>query len=161
MGSKPITKQLVKYCAEEVFRQLDGPLHVYWMLEACLYAQIEFTGVENDENVSRTLHVVRRIGAMVEKHDNNPDSWRKTDCFSRTGFVYPSAYKIPHLMSKWAMDLGTVTPEESYKEFEEIHPFVDGNGRVGSIIYNCLKNSWDKPLTPPDYWSKKVEEKIV
>lgn len=149
-----ITKQLVEFCAREVERQKRGPMQVYWMLEACLYAQMEFIGVEKDENCTRTLHVIRRIGHLVERHDNNPDSFRKSDVhFSHSSDVPPRCQEVPSLMSRWALNLGSMTPEEAYKEFEEIHPFVDGNGRVGAIIYNCLKNSWNKPLIPPDFWN--------
>lgn len=149
-----ITKQLVEFCANEVHRQNRGPLQVYWMLEACLYAQIEFTGVEKDENCTRTLHVIRHIGHLVEKHDNNPDAFRKSDVyFNHSSDVPPRCQEVPSLMARWVLNLGNMTPEEAYKEFEEIHPFVDGNGRVGAIIYNCLKESWDKPLTPPDFWN--------
>jgi hypothetical protein len=45
-----------------------------------------------------------------------------------------------------------LTPAEFYKEFEEIHPFVDGNGRVGDILYNYLSGTLDNPTLPPDFW---------
>ena len=45
-----------------------------------------------------------------------------------------------------------MTPEEAYKEFQIIHPFEDGNGRVGKIIYNKLKNSLDNPTFPPIFF---------
>jgi Fic/DOC family len=44
-----------------------------------------------------------------------------------------------------------VTPEEFYQRFEEIHPFFDGNGRVGAIIYNWLKGSLADPVHPPAF----------
>ena len=34
-----------------------------------------------------------------------------------------------------------LTALEFYKEFELIHPFEDGNGRVGAIIYNYLNGT--------------------
>lgn len=43
-----------------------------------------------------------------------------------------------------------ITPLEFYKEFELIHPFVDGNGRVGALLYNILSGTIDDPVIPPD-----------
>jgi hypothetical protein len=45
-----------------------------------------------------------------------------------------------------------------YKEFEEIHPFRDGNGRVGHLIWAIAKRElegvWPMEL-PPDLWERK------
>lgn len=43
-----------------------------------------------------------------------------------------------------------VTPEEFYFYFEEIHPWDDGNGRVGTILFNYLKNKIMTPVHPPE-----------
>lgn len=52
----------------------------------------------------------------------------------------------------------TLEPDELYKEFEEIHPFEDGNGRLGEIIWRLAKvkkgEGW--PDThPPNYWGER------
>jgi Fic family protein len=47
---------------------------------------------------------------------------------------------------------GLIEPATTYRRFEEIHPFVDGNGRCGKILYNYLHNSLDAPTWPPNYW---------
>jgi hypothetical protein len=40
-----------------------------------------------------------------------------------------------------------------YFEYEEIHPFQDGNGRTGKILYNYLKGTLDNPQLPPNFWN--------
>ena len=36
--------------------------------------------------------------------------------------------------------------EESYVEFEKIHPFDDGNGRVGRILMNIYRLNYGLPI---------------
>jgi len=48
----------------------------------------------------------------------------------------------PHLLPDMLDCLFPVTPDEDlidwYHSFEIVHPFIDGNGRVGGIIYTAL-----------------------
>jgi fido (protein-threonine AMPylation protein) len=53
-------------------------------------------------------------------------------------------------MKKWEENLPNMTPEQAYYEFEIIHPFRDGNGRTGKIIYNWLMGTLRAPVFPPD-----------
>ncbi|OGY26191.1 MAG: hypothetical protein A2Z11_00505 [Candidatus Woykebacteria bacterium RBG_16_43_9] len=62
---------------------------------------------------------------------------------------------IERAMSSWAQAFAAnqLSALEAYEEFEKIHPFVDGNGRVGDLVWKIatVKESgkWPEEL-PPD-----------
>jgi hypothetical protein len=50
-------------------------------------------------------------------------------------------------------------PVEFYRAFEEVHPFLDGNGRTGAILYNKMLGKLKTPIETPDvnnpeFWTK-------
>jgi hypothetical protein len=76
------------------------------------------------------------------------------------GYVPPSFARVPELMQGWLRDLrtylldeGEVTPPRAadlcgnlLQRFEAVHPFVDGNGRVGRLVVNYLLTFWQQPI---------------
>ncbi len=55
---------------------------------------------------------------------------------------------IPQAMELWCMDawLFPYSWKAHHVRFEKIHPFIDGNGRMGRILLNWQRASVDLPL---------------
>lgn len=76
-----------------------------------------------------------------------------------TDYLPPNYSKIPELMKKHIKNLSTFSGDKHYlewacdihSEFELIHPFTDGNGRIGRLILNILtiKKGYCPVIIPP------------
>jgi len=63
-----------------------------------------------------------------------------------------AAYYEDRLMNMQTNPLSKNANDEFYFHYEEIHPFRDGNGRTGKILYNYLNGTLDNPIMPPNFW---------
>lgn len=69
---------------------------------------------------------------------------------------------IPNAMEAWHewASVSAISPSETdaiVKEFLEIHPFVDGNGRVAGLLYNHFKGTLLDPVPLPYYFGELAE----
>ncbi len=87
------------------------------------------------------------IHALVMKGQDAGDRgrYRNLDVKAAgTEYVYPSHLHLPELMEAFAAWLGTADlhpvdlATEAHLRFVTIHPFRDGNGRVGRLLMNLL-----------------------
>lgn len=90
-----------------------------------------------DEELVKAIH----HGVMWDMHPDYRSKYRPFDVIVAGNHVTPYLY-VPRLMSH--LHPFGITDRASleywYKEFEEIHPFGDGNGRVGGIVIAAF--SW-------------------
>ena len=142
---------LAQWAAYECHRQQDvGPLGVADMLAATSYA------LTHVNHAHATPFNIQTLGFLVDPAKNTPGHWRHTEVTIR-GNLLTRASLVPRRMENWvqAWNHDLMSADALYREFEEIHPFVDGNGRAGSILWNLKSGHLPvfRPHAPPNYWS--------
>jgi hypothetical protein len=138
---------VIDYISEEVTRQghnvtvKDGLERVGWMLDAWCSV------LPRADVVFIDLTTIEELGKRVERVKNR-EGWRR--CGVRVGSrICPPFYEVPVLLERLLSVRDGMTPIEFYKEFEMIHPFVDGNGRTGKILLNWMNGTLLDPIFPP------------
>lgn len=142
--------EVIRFCAIECELQASGERSVYNMLSAWNYAQ------DQPEKLPAEGHVLA-LGALVEPQRNS-DGFRR--CGVRVGWdVKPDWRMVPQQIHDLMRLVGDVEPAEFFRLFEEVHPFVDGNGRTGAILFNWIQGTLDHPTWPPNFWNdpRRVE----
>lgn len=133
---------IITFCAAECARQGSGEQSVAWMVSAynkVISIVCSCSGI--------TAGDILELGTLVEPEVNANGFRRTSVTFANCSVIgwENIERQIANLLDAQTM----LTPTEFYREFEWIHPFGDGNGRVGAILYNMLNGTLMNPVIPP------------
>lgn len=136
------TSEDVMYAAQECDRQRSGEMSVAWMLTGLRYARAIRIWDNLEEDTIRTL-------ALAIEPEKNMFGFRRANVIVGGNLITHKgiAEGIAQLCEGvWT----TADADEFYRHYQMIHPFIDGNGRTGSILWNAIRGTLDCPIAPPD-----------
>jgi hypothetical protein len=147
--------RVIQWAAEECQRQRSGELSVACMLRAWDSALLSVhAGDDKPAEVD-----VLELAALIEP-EKNANGYRR--CRVRVGADVKGPWEeVPRQMKLLMESIrdGSLNADEAYRSFEQIHPFIDGNGRAGTLLWNWIRGTLGNPGHPPDwddpvgYWS--------
>ena len=136
---------IVKFCAQECARQKSGAESVYWMFRAWEEAVAD----RAMKNGVLEVATILLLAGLVDPR-NKKGVRRQPVVFANgtQGIDHEEVLPAMERLCKYGQPCDD--PGAFYWALMKIHPFVDGNGRVGSLIYNW--DTLDLPGKPPDYF---------
>lgn len=109
----------------------------------------------------RVEELILHLAALIEKR--NEKGFRRTPVTFAAGgsALRPDLIERAIQNFSGAFAEGLLEPVEAYTEFEKIHPFEDGNGRVGDLLWKMetarRTGTWPEEM-PPDVFGVHKEE---
>ena len=141
----------VQWAAEECERQRSGEMSVYQLIGALSYLRSAAVTLDGDSPSADTIRMLghlihppndlmywRRMPVGVRSSDGEWEEMTPPESLDRT---------MTRLIDAWY----TLDPDEWYHNFEETHPFIDGNGRAGSLLWNLHRGTLADLEHPPDF----------
>lgn len=141
----------IRTIAEECATQKSGELSV-----ANLAVAVDFARTALRKDRSLTVRNIKILGVLVEPRIN-VNGFRTLPVFidGQMAGVHPSSIDTAINALCEAFNDHRIGCADLYQEFETIHPFADGNGRVGFVLYNIFNyGDYGRALRPAPHYIK-------
>ena len=166
-GTQATLQDVLAFEAGERVQRPDDVREVCNYVDALTYARKELARLKGLPLASRLLcGVHKRLMKGVRGNDKQPGEIRRSQNWiggSRPGnarFVPPPPEAVPDALSaleKWIHGRDPLPPLVrvglAHVQFETIHPFLDGNGRIGRLLIALLVEHWGLLKAPLLYLS--------
>ncbi len=166
-GTQATLQDVVTFEATKQAERPDDVRDVCNYVDALTFARKEVAGAKGLPLSTRLLcEAHKRLMRGVRGADKMPGEIRRTQNWiggTRPGnsrFVPPPPEVVPELMAqleKWLHSADALPPLVkaglAHVQFETIHPFLDGNGRIGRLLITLLLEHWGLLKSPMLYLS--------
>lgn len=124
------------------------PREIYEAINHKSALELVFKNLKNDDEFDERF--LKRINEVINRNIKETEGFRRVQVFIQgSEHIPPEPEKIPNLMMYYIYNYNNDKQEVFTKiakyhiEFEQIHPFEDGNGRTGRLIinYELIKNN--------------------
>lgn len=174
-GTQATMGEVLEYEAEGNFNEISEERKAD-INEVLNYRRAMWYAIELLEKLPFCQRVVRETHRVllegVRGHGKSPGEYRKISnwigppgcSIEQARFVPISANQLPEAMSRWEKYIHEDIPDQLVKlaiihaEFEALHPFLDGNGRLGRIFIPLLLFKTNLIQSPMFYISAFFEE---
>ncbi len=166
-GTQATLQDVLTFEAGEQAQRPDDVREVCNYVKALTYARRELAQAKGLPLATRLLcEAHKRLMQGVRGKDKQPGEIRRSQNWiggSRPGnarFVPPPPQEVPKALSeleKWIHARDPLPPLVriglAHVQFETIHPFLDGNGRIGRLLISLLVEHWGLLKAPLLYLS--------
>lgn len=169
-GTQTTVEEVLRYEATE--RKVEDPdIREVLNYRQAIYKSIEYLKSKpSGENLVKTLHSI--LLSSVRGKEKDPGNFRRTTVhLGKPGskvdealYIPPKPDDITELMKNWVEfvhDSDTdllIRVAISHYQFEAIHPFMDGNGRVGRLLIPIIMYEHEMIPYPYFYISDYFEQ---